>query len=326
MGKSRSITQQLIHAVTDCSAIGESKRSYKEQNGDTGYKVFSVEYKNDLRKTASDLGAYIREHTDIKLARDIDPDTLQGYLQHKVEAGCSAAYVGKMQSHIVKLERCCQHTFGKTDWHTDRLRVPAMQDTPVEKIRDKVATDYEYARLIGEMRRPGSGEAWKAVVLSREAGLRVQETANVCVGRLRETGGRWGCGTLTLQGKTDGCKGGRWRTVDILTPEARERLLQVTAGLRPGDHIVRGRTGEPMQPDSINRALQRAIARCPDLQEHWRANNGLHAFRKAFAQQSYDAARNSGCSKRESADYANRQLGHGNNRTDLTKAYISNLW
>lgn len=330
MSKSRSLTQQLIHAVADCSAVGESKRSYKAQHdGDTGYKVFGVTYGADLRKTARDLGAYLREHNpDIRRVRDITPDALQGYLQSK--RNCSLAYVQRQMSHINKLERCVAHTYGRTDWRTDRLRVPARQDVPIEKIRTHVATEYQFSRLLGVMHTPRAGESWKAVVLAHDAGLRVNESAHVGMqyGRLQLHGGRWGCGYIRIYGKEDGAKGGRWRTIDILSPEAGKRLQTCVEGLKPGDYIIRRKDDpqKPLQADSINRALQRAIARTPDLQEEWQRNNGLHAFRKSFAQTSYDAARNSGCSRKEAADYANAQLGHGHDRSDLTAVYIENQW
>lgn len=326
MGKSRSIAQQLIHAIADCSAIGESKRSYKLQHdGDTGYKIFGISYKKDLQKTARDLGNYIREnHPDIKRVRDITPDALQGYLQSK--HSCSLSYAQRQISHIGKLQECCSHTYGRSDWHTDRIRVPARQNIQEDKIRTHVASEYQFSRLLGVMHTPRSGESWKALILSHDAGLRVQESAMVKFGRLSPSGGRWGCGTITLQGAEDGCKGGRWRTVDIITPEARERLQMCMSGLQPGDNVIRSKMGQPLDPGSIDRALQRAVQRTPDVRESWAANNGIHAFRKSFAQQSYDAARHSGSSKKEAVAYVNQQLGHGHDRSDLTRTYIQNLW
>lgn len=327
MGKSRSISQQLIHAISVCGAIGQSKRSYKGQHGDTGYKIFSIGYRDDLKKTARDLGDYIREnHPDIRMSRNISADVLQGYLQHKAENGCTATYLSKLQSHLVKMDKCCSHAFGSTDWHTDRLQLPAVKDGATEKIRDKVATDTEYQKLLTIMQQPNRGEAWKAVILAREAGLRVQEAAEVKVGRLTQTGGRWGCGTITLQGKIDGTKGGRWRTVDILSKESAKALKTVFEGLKAGEHAIKQKNGLPVKSDSLNRALQRAVASDPKIAADWKKNNGMHVFRKAFAQECYDAARNTGCSKKEASDYANQQLGHGYDRTDLTAAYIQNQW
>lgn len=330
MSKFRSITQQLIHALCESAAIGESKRGYKGQHdGSTDYKVFSIAYMNDLRTTAQDLGAYIRA-TDptCRRVRDIYPAVLQKFLQDKATAGLSRESLSKLQSHICKLERCTSHTYGCTAWHTEQLRLPSVQpDKQPSKIRDYVASDKDVIRLIEAMRQPRCGESWKAVVLSRYAGLRVSEAAMVRAGRINERGGRWGCGTITLQGKEDGCKGGRWRTVDILTPEAADWLRKAVEGRRAGEFIIQQvQNDSPVKADSLRRALKRAVARDPEVVAHWKSNNGYHAFRKAFAQQSYDVARRSGCDKKDAADYANKQLGHGRDRTELTAAYIHNQW
>lgn len=326
MGKSRSIDQQLIHSIADCSAIGESKRSYKGQHsGLTGYKIFSLGYRDDLKVTAKDLGHFIRSaDPEIRMARSITREVLQEYLQSKADSGCTAEYLGKLKSHICKLEVCTAHTYGKTGWHADQLQIP--DSAAKDKVRDKSANDVEYKQLLEVMTRPGCGEAWKALVLARESGLRVQEAACVRVGRLSSTGGRWSCGTITLQGKEDGAKGGRWRTVDILSPEALKRLKSATEGLQAGDRIISSSKGGPIDPDSLNTALSRAVKKCPEVAATWKKGNGFHAFRKAFAQECYDVLRSTGSSKKEAEDYSNHQLGHGSDRSDLTKVYILNRW
>lgn len=319
--RKRSMQQQLIHALSDCSAIGESKRSRQKQVGEDDYKVYSVAYMNDLRTTAKDLGEFIkRMDPDIRFVRNVTVDVLQAYLQKKADSGLSREYLCKLHSHLCKLELCIDKTYGCTDWRVEQLRVPAIFS---KKTRDHVACEADVQELIKVMRQPHCGDAWKAVVLAYSAGLRVNEAANVRVGRLNKRGGRWGCGTITLRGSEDGCKGGRWRTIDILSTEHRDALSEVIKGLNSDDYVITGRNGSPVKSDSLNRALKRAVERSGIP---WKEGNGFHAMRKSFAQSSYDAARMSGCSKRESEDYANKQLGHGANRSDLTKVYISRLW
>jgi hypothetical protein len=272
------------------------------------------------------IGTWIRqEHPDIKTARDIRPEHLQEFLQTKT--GCSTEYVSKLISHINKIDRCCSHVFARCDWHTDSLRLPAME--PTEKTRDYVASEYDFSRLLGVMTRPGTrSEAWKGLIWSHDAGCRVKEDAKIKYGRLNPTGGRWGCGTVTVKGSEDGAKGGRWRTIDILTPEARERLQKACEGLHPGDYIIRS-SHDPSQPldrDSLSKALSRAVKSTPDIANHWKKGNGFHSFRKTFAQASYDAARGSGCSKKEAKDYASCQLGHGKDRDDVIRRYVENVW
>lgn len=312
----------MLHAIDSAVAYGESKRSYMHGHaGDTGYKIYSYNYRQDLDTLARSLGAYIKAaYPGCKMVRDIRPEMLQGYLDDK--AYTSGATVQKVVSHLHKLDAVCQHRYGGDGWHSDQMTAPeTVQD---DKQRDHVATDAEYKALYADMRAHKS-EAWKALPLSRYAGLRVSECAAVKVGRLDPTGGRYGCGTLTLQGKEDGTKGGRWRTVDIMSLEGRKALQEAFDGHKDGDYAIRQKNGQRLQSDSINTQLKRSVIRCGLDVQAWR-QCGCHALRKAFAQECYDAVRSAGGSKKEAIAYANKQLGHGRQRRDETKAYISNLW
>jgi integrase len=141
--------------------------------------------------------------------------------------------------------------------------------------------------------------------------------------RLQETGGRWGYGSFTIL-KGDGSKGGRPRTIDLVTPQAREAIKELIKDLQPGQLILQKRDGSKYQSSSITRQISR-IAGKLDLSQDYKQNRN-HALRKAFAQASYDHLRRTGVSKREALDYASKQLGHGANRTDLANAYISDQW
>lgn len=329
---SHNLRAQLIHAVNECTAYGESKRSASGgvSGADGGYKIYSVAYHGDLCTAAGALAAYIKqEFPDCRKVRDITPAMLQGFLQHRADIGRdNTNTLQKLQSHIGKLERCCQHTYGRMDWKTGSLQLPAVApELTREELRVKVATDLEYNQILGAMRRPGCGQAWKALPLARYAGLRVRECANVTLHAFTPHGGRYGCGQVVLQGKTDGCKGGRPRTIDILSPEGKEVLREVFADVRSGQPVIQAKGGGALQPDSINRAISRAVGKAlpPKQAAEWR-HNGCHAFRKAFAQECYNAVRMAGGTKGEAADYANQQLGHGQNRADLTAVYIANRW
>lgn len=318
----------MHHAIAECAEFEESKRSYMMQNGGTtGYKVFGKAYKEDLYATAKMFGDWMKEeHPEVKKVRYVRVEHLREFLQTKT--GCSPEYVNKLISHFRKIEKCCTKIYGNCIYmRTKSLSLPAME--PTEKTRDYVATEYDFSRLIGVMTRPGTrSEAWKGLIWSHDAGCRVNEDSRIKFGRLTPTGGRWGCGTVTIQGAEDGAKGGRWRVVDILTPEARDRLQRACEGLKPGDYIIRSSRNPslPIDRDSLSRALSRAVKSTPDIANHWKKGNGFHSFRKTFAQASYDAARGSGCSKKEAKDYASCQLGHGEDRDDVIRRYVENVW
>lgn len=321
MSKHRSLENQMLHALSSAKSQGESKRSYRADHGDTGAKVFSNTYETDLRDTIKAVSSYFKEHTDIKYIKDISKEDLQSFMQEK-SLTCNYNTCEKLKSHLVKIEQICRSRYGRCiDWKVDKVTVPVNVDLPVN-VRDYVATKVDYIKL-KDIMQTGKSETWKAVVLSCHAGFRVRETAYVRVGRFEPTGGRWGYGTITLQGKTDGAKGGRWRTLDILTAEARQELSEVFSGRSTGEYVIQQANGQPVQPKSVTKALERACKKSGvDLPTY----NKNHAFRKLFAQESYNHMRATGVDKQTALNYATNQLGHGDNRRDLANRYIQDQW
>ena len=207
MGKCRSLENQMKHACSDAMSLGEQKRRYaRANNGETNEKVFGLKYAQDLYKTMGQLCDYLKTNCpEVRWVKDIRQEHLQGFLQEKSNS-CNINTLGKIKSHIGKLEKNCKAEYGRMDWKADKLALPAIIDRPAD-LKTYVATKTDYLKTKADMQDNGRSEAWKAVVLSRYAGLRVNETAEVKIGRFTPTGGKWGCGTVTLQGKTDGTKG-----------------------------------------------------------------------------------------------------------------------
>lgn len=323
MSKCRSLENQMLHALASAKSQGESKRSYRSETGSTGAKIFSMSYETDLRDTIGNICRYLKDDDEkkIRYIKDIKKEDLQSYLQEK-SLTCNYETCNKIKSHIIKIEQICRSRYGKCiDWQSDRLTVPVNVDRPVN-IKDYVATQMDYNKLKSVM-QTGRSETWKSVVLSRYAGCRVRETAYIKVGRYTPEGGRWGFGTVTLQGKSDGTKGGRWRTYDIISRDAQRELSEVFSGRSGGEYVIQQKDGSPVDPRSITRAMERACKKSGvDLPKY----NKNHSFRKLFAQENYDAARATGMTKKEALDYANHQLGHGDNRKDLSDRYIQNQW
>jgi integrase len=322
MSKCRSLENQMLHALASAKSQGESKRSYRADRGDTGAKIFSLSYETDLRSTIGNFSQYLKDNTKIRYVKDIQRSDLQNYLKEK-SLTCNYETCQKLKSHLVKIEKICTSRYGRCiDWQSDRLTVLVNVDRPVN-IKDYVATQMDYNKLKFAM-QTGRSETWKSVVLSRYAGCRVRETAYIKVGRYTPEGGRWGFGTVTLQGKSDGTKGGRWRTYDIISRDAQRELSEVFSGRSGGEYVIQQKDGSPVDPKSITRAMERACKRVDvDLPKY----NKNHAFRKLFAQECYDLIRSAGASKKESLDYAaSNQLGHGIGRGDSAATYVHNQW
>lgn len=329
MAKTRSITKQLEHAIGESQHLGESKRSYKRgHGGDTGERIYGIEYSDSIYKYARQFGAFMKsEHPDIKLVRDIKQEHVQAFIDYKAKT-CAQTTVGTIISNLTKIERCVQKEYyRKADWGTGRLINTSLREGGYRRL---VATDSDYERLMAVL-RPSEGRArsnaWRVLPLSRYAGLRLKEGCEVHFGRLTTTGGKYGFGTLTIQGKADGAKGGRWRTIDLPSGEARAALIEACKGCVPGGPLL-FRLGDPSKgilEKSVSDMLHRGLRAAGLDPEKWRWNTA-HPFRKQFAQEIYDITRAQGVSKREAADAAHDQLGHGPNRKDLDHDYIKNMW
>ena len=338
---SHSIRNQLQQSVSAACHPGGSKRS-ERSNPANDWKIYSCggadpskTYAGYLRGLAGELGTWIREnYPDCKMAYQISPSILQGFLNSKADRGVAASTIRKDLSGIRKLEKCVGHQFrnSRIDWKTTTIHVPDY--CPEEKQRDRVMDDRTYRDVLDAMSR--KTETYKSLILSRVAGLRVRETCLVHRECVHLDGGRYGYGYITLRsGAIDGAKHGRPRSIDILSASDRDTLREICRNVRPGQTVMRKSDGEPYRVDSVQRAITRACVKLGIGQE-WSQNKN-HAVRKSFAQRAYDVIRketaeqgyNEQDSRRMAEDYVSDQLGHGVDRADrerLLDVYIGIRW
>lgn len=201
---SHSIRNQLQQSVSAACHPGGSKRS-ERSNPANDWKIYSCggadpskTYAGYLRGLAGELGTWIREnYPDCKMAYQISPSILQGFLNSKADRGVAASTIRKDLSGIRKLEKCVGHQFrnAQIDWKTDTIHVPV--GCPEEKQRDRVMNDQTYERVLDAMSK--KTETYKSLVLSRVAGLRVRETCLVHRECIHLDGGRYGYGYISLR-------------------------------------------------------------------------------------------------------------------------------
>lgn len=316
---SHNIRNQLLQSVVAAQSYGESKHSATggRSGQETGWKIYSSNYADDLRKLAKSFGTFLQTRfPDCKKVRDIQPQMITAYI---ADRSYKDTTMEKVASHMRKLEEVCDHRFGQCDWSLQSVSMPVKGTTPV---RTLTATQVDYDRLLAAM-QTGRSEAWRSLPLSRYAGCRVNEAAHLRLHALRTSGGRHGYGQVVLS-RDDGTKGGRPRTVELPTAEARDALIRACAGVKPGEYIITSK-GEPLKADSLTKSLKRGLERAGMDIEAWR-QNGHHAFRKQFSQECYDLRRIAGSSKEEALAYVNEQLGHGRDRTDDNDTYVHNQW
>lgn len=317
MSKNRGMKQQIIFALSEMRAHGESKRADKGK-GESINKIYSTSYWEDLRTFAGKLGGFLKsEFPDTRRVCDVSTLQLQKFLNRD---GITDSTREKEVSYVKKIDVAIRRAYGRGfDGNLERMTI-RHEDTA--KIHDLSASKEMYVDLRTAM-NTGKSESYKACDLARFAGLRIEECAKIRVnGRFNFYGGRWGFGTVEVKGKADGAKGGRGRVVDILTADGRDMLADLFSGHSKGT-VIQTADGSAMTKDNISQSRRRA---CKRAGIEWKDGNGLHPLRKLFAQECYDRLRTSGASIKEASDYAMEQLGHGKNREELKRVYIANMW
>lgn len=317
--KSKNMGYQFTAAITACTYDGKSKRAYKQKhNGETDWHVFGYSYKNDLCETGKNFASWIHSHfPDVKLARDVKPYMAQQYMEEKARSGLAKTTVEKLYVHLRKLDQIIAHRYGN-GFQMDAVSMPDMEET--KKVRDKVVGDVDYKHLADSLHRSRS-DAYKSVVLSYCTGCRIEETVSLRMDRFTATGGRWGYGTLTIL-KGDGSKGNRPRVIDLISADDRKAVQEIVEGLQPGQLIVRKKDGSAYDKKSVTRTIARHMEK---LGMDYTGNRN-HALRKRFSQRCYDLMRRKGVSRLEALGYVNRQLGHSENRKDLSDVYVAYQW
>lgn len=327
MSKTKSMDRQFRYAIGECTAIGESKRSYKgAHEGSTDGLIFSIDYKKDLIKTSQSFSAWVKDnYPGVKLVKDIPAEAWQGFIASK--QGLSSEYVEKISSHMNKLQKVSDAVFHTR--HADAPTSPIF-DGKTEKQRSIPMDEKTLSRVIQEIKDSSKSETWKALELSRLCGARVRESVCLTAGHVHLVDGKYGYGYVVID-KEAGAKHGRYREVSILTADDRAALQELIKGKKP-DELIASNKGKPFQPDSINRATDRALKRL-GLDDKWKQNKS-HAIRKGFAQRCWDRARyatrdsvTTKVSKELAREFVNTQLGHGEKRDSrLLNAYVSNTW
>lgn len=314
----------MTRAIKMCMCEGDSKRAYmRAHGGDTDWHVFGYDYMSDLCKLSKCFGRYVtKNYPCIKMVKNISPDIIEDFLTNGIMYGDSPTTVRKQYTQLAKVSKIIAHVYHCDGWQMNRVKLPEMQ---ADKQRDKMMSEPDYNALLEHL-RTGRSEAWKALVLSRHAGLRIEETANIKSGRFIPTGGRYGYGQIELL-PGDGTKGNRPRICDIQSAAGARALANVMDNLQPGQyvcgHTVNGKR-QPLRKDSIRRAITRGMDTL-QIREMYKQNIN-HALRKAYAQECYDNARRDGSDKSEALAYVNVMLGHSGNRRDLNNVYIKYQW
>lgn len=325
---------QLVKNVQDNTVLGQSKRTDKlNPDAKNDGAIYSWQYSKDVQAEAKEFGKWVMTYDHgVHQTTDLTAHHYGEFLaekKSKVEKGELAPETyNKHVTLLTKLSNCNRAKYSNAVV-ISKEEFPHMAKGTTQ--RDVSFSDKVGNTLVKDMLAHNKGSnAWKAVVLSTTLGLRNRESVEVRKDAFHlEGGGRWGYGYVELEGKRDGCKGGRARHIDVLSAEDQRTLRSLTNSLEPTDRVVTQRNGRPYTGDAITRAMGASYKRLGLNTEEIKGNK-QHALRKGFAQRCYDMERKESYretdSKKRAMDYSNAQLGHGKNRVDDNKRYVANAW
>ena len=302
MGKIRSLTQQLNYCISQSCHIGESKRQYKMQNnGKTEERVFSVQYAENLRKSAKSLANFIKEnYPDVKMARDINSKHVQSWLNDNAENWSKQTIINKI-SQIEKIAIQINSTYSANV--TLKLHQPEGKTNG--NIRN-VAFKREDFEKVNSLLKEGTSQSIKAAEITARCGLRVKEVAHLKTER------------INLDKKVieirEGGKNGKWRDIPI-----RDKDMAYFTDLKDNCHSLY--VTEGVQEDSLNDGIRRKMKKL-GISEKYKCTTE-HAIRKMYARERMQEERNKGKSEQEAWKIVKYELGHGDDdRPKLYKTYV----
>lgn len=311
----RNLKYQFKYAIEQSCRMGADKHSMKRNNANNGnMKARTLSYadRKNLIDVSSNFSNWMREnHSDIKELKDITSNHVQEFLNDKAKT-CTSATVEQYQSKFAKLEVLVNSTYRNADVSYTNTVTPVSSNN-TGQLRSKSMTDSDYNKLNNYMSENcRSQNATKALQLSYHAGLRVSECSKLQQRDIRINND----GTATVH--VADSKGCRSRDVHIVNRDSVQALAELRDSVQsPYDRIV------PIQSESINRSINRAMDRC-GMQQYRSCKTSVHSVRKSFAQREYDRYKEEGLEPKEAWDRVSEELGHGKNRDDLYKVYIEN--
>lgn len=304
--RDRSIGFQFENAIN--SAFGKAgkggadKHSMRKNNQDTTSTVFSYKERSSLLKTGYQLGNYLKEnYPDVKNISDIEPNMVQGFLNHKANTNNSNSLT-TIKSSLNKLDKVSTRRY-KSKENSFMIDVQKPKTTCPNNIRLNVnveASDKE--KILAAMENSRS-KANDLIRLASDQMLRVEAITNM---RVQD----FDFENKLIRIVDD--KGGRDNIVPMRNPELCKKICGV---LSPNERITK------LRPDSINRQFKR-LAKKAGITKFEDAKTGMHAWRKSTACAIARHYKDIGYNREDILSKISKELGHGTSRRDVLKKYL----
>ena len=299
----RNLRYQFLHAIESNFKEGMSKHSIKQAGQMNGTRIFSYSDRNNLIGLSSNFCTYMKEnYPEVKMVKDINSNHIQGFLNSKAST-CSSATLKQYESKFNKLEKVVNNTY---HCHANYKGFSTPHGVNATKIRNSSMSKSDFKKLENSFSNSKSS-AKVAIQLTARAGLRVSECT-----KLQGRDIDLNKGVIRV---IDG-KGGRDREVPIREQD-RQYFTVLKSQYRDMERVC------PVHSDSINKAISREMERIGIKSNY--EDTSIHAIRKMYAQEQYDAYREQGMEINQALGAVSVDLGHGEQRIQLMKEYVLNI-
>lgn len=302
-----SLGHQFMRAFQSIEGLGRSRHRAK-QNTSAGTRIYGIRTLRDYIKIGYHFATFISDnYPEVKLARDVRPEMALDYMYWCRDVTDNApGTLGRKASAIRKLD----HGLRQRRWLP--LDAPPLLSHYVWSGRHSPARpEWRYtpseAVLIEQDLYRRDRQLGQVVHLMRAAGLRIREAVSIQADSIDPD-----TGTLHLT-KRDGTKGGRPRVV-TLDPPYRTFLTKLR---KQGRLNSNGRVFQ-----SVTSLRTRVYVAVRDsCQRQGIEMQGLHGFRKTYAQTLLASKLSAGEDDTEAMMDVSKALGHG--RLDVLKHYVT---
>lgn len=309
MGKTPSLTHQVLWAVESCFKENIDKHSLKRSGNKQPQVIYSYTAKRNIKDTGVDLAKYCKKNFNIKRLDQIRHEHIQQWLDSKAST-CTKATLEQYHARLRKLEEIVKFKYRKSDfhWRTSEIQRPISHKHD-EKIRILKFEKEDYEKLMRFYKDPKNKrrtEAIKAIFLSFNYGLRADGSDTLQVRDIDLKSMKF---TVTE-------KGGKRRTLAIKS-EHKNKFEEFIENKKESDYVI------TIKNKSIIKGVRSLVDASGLGEKYPRYSGGLHSMRKYNATELYYDQKKQGKCDREAYDIVSKHLGHGKKRDKmLLDSYI----
>ncbi|MGE4213763.1 MAG: tyrosine-type recombinase/integrase [Anaerotignaceae bacterium] len=307
-GDNLNLKRQLYYAVQQCCKFGADKHSSKNQNYVNKSNIYSYADRRNLLNIYSQFSNYLKENNiEIKMCKDLNYKHIQSFLNNKAKT-CNRETLKCYFSAFNKLGyiiNFCYHTNISLNGY---VLPPTTNNT---KLRNISMTKEDFNKIQNYLNN-SQGFGKIGLQIAKISGMRSEE---ICKLKYKD---------VNILGNS-----AKIKVVDAKGKRNREILVTKTGDVNYLKSLICTGTDLnsricPIQSDSLNRSIRRAM-QATDIDKKY-PNTTIHSIRKMYSQDLYSELRCQGYTPQQSWNQVSKSLGHGENRPDLLKIYISNLY